>query len=695
MAESVTVVGIQFQTGGDAQVAKAFKKLGREAGVLKKNFGSLSDKSLRKVKQQLLGVNKATGNSINSMQAQKTALQGLRNMADVTGNEFKQLTKDIALLDQKMKQAAAGGGAGGLKGRLKGFAKGAGAIAAGGIFGGPEGAIGGAIGLSMGGPAGAAVGAAIGAQVGMVRQQIAGLAEYSASLALQRKALRLVINDTNQYNQSQKFLLTTSRELAIPQDVITRQFTSLTASVVGAGQSVSDAEKVFQAIAAGIRGTGGNLEDMKAAMRATSQVFSKGKVSAEELRQQLGERLPGAFTLFADSMNMTPQMLDKALEQGKVTLEDFMGFADLLFEKYGENAKILAQGPEAAGDRLKTATSELKDAIGKAITPIGALFQSTFSDIVVAITNSEGAMAVITHTLKGIGVAAFVTIEGVRFLIRTLLDLARISLALKNMDFKAAFNIAKEGLKDTSEQAKKNLQKFKDLYGIGAAPEATGVGPVADGSVYAAAVGGDPTKPTTEGGEKTMNGIQRGAQQYFSTIKSFAEETGEVVSKAFQGMEDALVKFVMTGKLNFSDLTRSILADLARIAVRQAIMKPLMGLFPFLQNANGNVFAANGVVPYRKGGVVNSPTYFRYGGSNLGIMGEAGPEAIMPLQRGRGGKLGVIAQGGGAGNITVNVDASGSSVEGDGNGGRQLGEVIAAAIQSELIEQQRPGGILT
>ena len=67
---------------------------------------------------------------------------------------------------------------------------------------------------------------------------------------------------------------------------------------------------------------------MKAAMRATSQVFSKGKVSAEELRQQLGERLPGAFTLFADSMNLTPAELDKALEQGKVTLDDFMGFAN-------------------------------------------------------------------------------------------------------------------------------------------------------------------------------------------------------------------------------------------------------------------------------------------------------------------------------------------------------------------------------
>ncbi len=66
----------------------------------------------------------------------------------------------------------------------------------------------------------------------------------------------------------------------------------------------------------------------------------------------------------------------------------------------------------------------------------------------------------------------------------------------------------------------------------------------------------------------------------------------------------------------------------------------------------------------------------------------------MPLKRGRGGKLGVIAQGGGGANITVNVDASGSSVEGDESAGRQLGEMIASAIQSQLIEQKRPGGIL-
>ena len=144
--------------------------------------------------------------------------------------------------------------------------------------------------------------------------------------------MRLVINDFDRYTKSQEFLLEKSRELAIPQDVIIRQFTQLTASVKGAGKTTADAEKVFLSIASGIRGTGGSLEDMKSAMTAVSQVFSKGKVSAEELRQQLGERLPGAFTIFAESMDKTPAELDKALEQGKVTLEDFMTFSDTLFK---------------------------------------------------------------------------------------------------------------------------------------------------------------------------------------------------------------------------------------------------------------------------------------------------------------------------------------------------------------------------
>ena len=75
-------------------------------------------------------------------------------------------------------------------------------------------------------------------------------------------------------------------------------------------------------------------------------------------------------------------------------------------------------------------------------------------------------------------------------------------------------------------------------------------------------------------------------------------------------------------------------------------------------------------------------------------MGEAGEEAVMPLRRGKDGRLGVEASGAGVGNIVVNVDASGSSVEGDAGQAEELGLMLGAAVQAEIINQQRPGGLL-
>ena len=79
-----------------------------------------------------------------------------------------------------------------------------------------------------------------------------------------------------------------------------------------------------------------------------------------------------------------------------------------------------------------------------------------------------------------------------------------------------------------------------------------------------------------------------------------------------------------------------------------------------------------------------------------GLMGEAGPEAIMPLRRGSDGKLGVMSTGGGGGvtNVTVNVDASGTKTQGDSPKSEQLGRAVSQAVQDELLRQKRPGGLL-
>ena len=193
--------------------------------------------------------------------------------------------------------------------------------------------------------------------------------------------------------------------------------------------------------------------------------------------------------------------------------------------------------------------------------------------------------------------------------------------------------------------------------------------------------------------------IQKRLQDYYNSVKDLGGAIGEAVVGGLQGLEDQLTSFVTTGKANFKELASSILSDLARIAIRAAIIQPIVkalgSLFPGFKFADGGVFAQNGIQKFAMGGVVNRPTIFPFA-NGTGLLGEAGPEAIMPLQRGANGKLGVIASGGGNTSVVVNVDASGnSSVQGDQSQAKQLGVVVSAAVQAELIRQQRPGGLLS
>ena len=109
-------------------------------------------------------------------------------------------------------------------------------------------------------------------------------------------------------------------------------------------------------------------------------------------------------------------------------------------------------------------------------------------------------------------------------------------------------------------------------------------------------------------------------------------------------------------------------------------------------SAKGNVIAKNKIVPYKMGGIVSRPTIFPMA-DGMGLMGEAGAEAIMPLKRHSNGKLGVEASGG-MGSIVVNVDASGTAALGDNSRSKEFGRLIGVAIEAEIVKQKRPGGLL-
>lgn len=220
-------------------------------------------------------------------------------------------------------------------------------------------------------------------------------------------------------------------------------------------------------------------------------------------------------------------------------------------------------------------------------------------------------------------------------------------------------------------------------------------------------------------------GAKKAFDSYLEDINNVAKSTEQLFTNAFKGMEDALVDFAMTGKLNFKDLASSIIKDMIRMTIQMMIMKPLMGAFGGLFGggmtaqtsaltggtgiasgvsytaANGMAFTP-GARAFAYGGVVNSPTPFMFangGAMNNGIMGEAGPEAIMPLRRTNSGKLGVVASGLGGGeinNVTVNVSVESGSTDqtATATGAAQLGKAIASAVRVELMNQKRPGGLL-
>jgi phage-related minor tail protein len=137
-----------------------------------------------------------------------------------------------------------------------------------------------------------------------------------------------------------------------------------------------------------------------------------------------------------------------------------------------------------------------------------------------------------------------------------------------------------------------------------------------------------------------------------SPFETALAELGKLSESFGTQITSALKGAVVSGK-EFDDVLRRIGLNLAGMALQQGL-KPLQslagslfsGLFGGLANilpfAKGGVVGT--VVPFAQGGVVSAPTYFPLGG-NLGLMGEAGSEAILPLRRGADGSLGVAASG--------------------------------------------------
>ncbi|EBQ1009561.1 phage tail tape measure protein, partial [Salmonella enterica] len=196
-------------------------------------------------------------------------------------------------------------------------------------------------------------------------------------------------------------------------------------------------------------------------------------------------------------------------------------------------------------------------------------------------------------------------------------------------------------------------------------------------------------------------GASRVLDNFMAQGSNVAGATEQMFTSAFNSMGDGLATFVTTGKLNFKSFTASIVSDLAKISARMAMMQAVKGIgsalgFGVTANATGGVYQSSELSRY-SGSIVNRPTFFAFA-KGAGVMGEAGPEAILPLRRGADGKLGVVAAGSGGMamfapeyNIEIHNDA------GNGQIGPQALQAVYNIGKKAAIDfwqqQSRDGGI--
>ncbi|QUS35157.1 phage tail tape measure protein [Falsirhodobacter algicola] len=156
---------------------------------------------------------------------------------------------------------------------------------------------------------------------------------------------------------------------------------------------------------------------------------------------------------------------------------------------------------------------------------------------------------------------------------------------------------------------------------------------------------------------RAFDGLVVGGNSLSDTLKSLAQSvSGSIYTAATKPVDQALGSLV-SGGLNAL----------------------LGGVTPF---ASGGAFSQGRVMPFAKGGVVSSPVNFPMRGAT-GLMGEAGPEAIMPLTRGADGRLGVQSQGGSSVNVTMHITTP------DTQGFQRSQGQIAAQMNRALSRGQR------
>ncbi len=422
--------------------------------------------------------------------------------------------------------------------------------------------------------------------------------------------------------------------------------------------------------------------DLTGIATAFGQIRAKGKLQQEE-NLQLLERGVNITDELKKITKLQGDEFESAMRKGKIGA-DAVNQALINLTSQGG---IFAGGATKQADTLNGKLSTLQDTIDTLARTIGTELEGEIKDV---LDFSIAAVKAINELIKNFGILKkaidvinpFEQLRSLKEQLTTQKKLAESTNKIRKINVKNGqiVEITKDKTQETT-LAFTELLTPSDLFNQN----------LGQSNIFMESI--------SNGTEKLSEGLVN--------VKSEADKLKEKFMEIGQGIEQGIVSGLTDAVMGTKTLAQAaigVLNDLKRKLVEVAMQRAVSGIGNFLGNALGGLFGGGG------GGLVGNKASSFLGGANpiagmfanggnppvgrASIVGEKGPELFVP--RSAGTIIPNNAMGGGVTNIvTVNVDASGSSVEGNDGQANEFGNILASAIQAELINQKRAGGLLS
>lgn len=414
------------------------------------------------------------------------------------------------------------------------------------------------------------------------------------------------------------------------------------ASIKGTTLEGEKGRKVFESVSGASAALGLSADETKGVFNALQQMMSKGKVQAEELRGQLGERLPGAFKMAAQAMGVSTAELDKMLVSGKLMADDLLPkLAEQLDKTYGAAATEGAKSAAAEINRFNNALLQSKSAFGSALMPtFTSLLTNVFTPLVGlierAVRGLQGMAAAGAFTYNQLKTGFGAILTGKAFTANGRVEVDADAAENKRIYDEAVAGINKqplstdyttaETLKNAQNKASTPLQKaakgpkysrandllLKNILAYSeAAKQATlswqefnldsiraETKAIEEAAAAAKQATSDwqefnldsireETKANEEAAaaikkmydQSAIGGMTNAIERYRDMVKDIGRQMDEAFTQVFSHLEDAITNSIVKMKLDFKSLFQFIQQEAVRVAVARPLTSAIAGAF--------------------------------------------------------------------------------------------------------------------